>query len=134
MRMYCLDVLLSPVSLFFIFFFFNDTATTEIYTLSLHDALPIYRVDAPRGIVWHAPDVVDESDRTEPSAGRPHLGRQSRQLRPPPGPRRSAGWRPVRPARRPARQPRAPRPPGAPPARDHPRPPPSPRALPDGLD
>src|SRR5258708_29754786 len=29
----------SPVSAFF---FFNDTATTEIYTLSLHDALPIY--------------------------------------------------------------------------------------------
>src|SRR3712207_7596657 len=28
--------------LLFIFFFFNDTATTEIYTLSLHDALPIY--------------------------------------------------------------------------------------------
>src|SRR3989475_6480923 len=28
-------------SLFFYFFFFNDTATTEIYTLSLHDALPI---------------------------------------------------------------------------------------------
>src|SRR3712207_6909032 len=27
-----------------IFFFFNDTATTEIYTLSLHDALPIYRL------------------------------------------------------------------------------------------
>src|SRR5258708_29649951 len=27
-----------------IFFFFNDTATTEIYTLSLHDALPIYPV------------------------------------------------------------------------------------------
>src|SRR2546426_7465420 len=26
----------------FVFFFFNDTATTEIYTLSLHDALPIY--------------------------------------------------------------------------------------------
>src|SRR3712207_8412849 len=25
------------------YFFFNDTATTEIYTLSLHDALPIYR-------------------------------------------------------------------------------------------
>src|SRR3989442_9291209 len=32
-------------SYFVIFFFFNDTATTEIYTLSLHDALPIYRVD-----------------------------------------------------------------------------------------
>src|SRR2546427_8857247 len=27
--------------LFYVFFFFNDTATTEIYTLSLHDALPI---------------------------------------------------------------------------------------------
>src|SRR5256885_11919753 len=27
----------------FSFFFFNDTATTEIYTLSLHDALPIWR-------------------------------------------------------------------------------------------
>src|SRR6266581_9591228 len=27
---------------FCFFFFFNDTATTEIYTLSLHDALPIY--------------------------------------------------------------------------------------------
>src|SRR2546429_6712813 len=29
-------------SLVIFFFFFNDTATTEIYTLSLHDALPIY--------------------------------------------------------------------------------------------
>src|SRR6266478_8241870 len=29
--------------LFLFFFFFNDTATTEIYTLSLHDALPILR-------------------------------------------------------------------------------------------
>src|SRR6266704_6825682 len=28
------------------FFFFNDTATTEIYTLSLHDALPILRPPA----------------------------------------------------------------------------------------
>src|SRR2546430_16208882 len=36
----------------FFFFFFNDTATTEIYTLSLHDALPISRragaLPAPR--------------------------------------------------------------------------------------
>src|SRR5574343_756314 len=31
------------LSLRFCFFFFNDTATTEIYTLSLHDALPIFR-------------------------------------------------------------------------------------------
>ena len=29
----------------FFFFFFNDTATTEIYTLSLHDALPISEID-----------------------------------------------------------------------------------------
>src|SRR3712207_7006879 len=31
-----------------ILFFFNDTATTEIYTLSLHDALPIYHDEAAR--------------------------------------------------------------------------------------
>src|SRR5687767_15414593 len=30
------------------FFFFNDTATTEIYTLSLHDALPISRIHGGR--------------------------------------------------------------------------------------
>src|SRR2546422_6268686 len=38
---------------YFCFFFFNDTATTEIYTLSLHDALPIssgYRVTYVRNI------------------------------------------------------------------------------------
>ena len=29
------------------FFFFNDTATTEIYTLSLHDALPIFMANEP---------------------------------------------------------------------------------------
>src|SRR5256885_10953337 len=39
------------------FFFFNDTATTEIYTLSLHDALPIYAIShAPvgvrQGLLW----------------------------------------------------------------------------------
>src|SRR2546430_16015868 len=34
-------LLLLHASQFFFFFFFNDTATTEIYTLSLHDALPI---------------------------------------------------------------------------------------------
>src|SRR5215467_15050879 len=33
--------------LLFFFFFFNDTATTEIYTLSLHDALPISRRPLP---------------------------------------------------------------------------------------
>src|SRR2546426_5989007 len=39
------------LSSFFFFFFFNDTATTEIYTLSLHDALPISAVEAEqRGV------------------------------------------------------------------------------------
>src|SRR3712207_7232611 len=35
-----------------LFFFFNDTATTEIYTLSLHDALPI-SLDVPRRVERH---------------------------------------------------------------------------------
>src|SRR5256885_5337465 len=52
----------SLVSIFF--FFFNDTATTEIYTLSLHDALPIYvvRVAAPPRL---AP-LVDVNGSTAP--------------------------------------------------------------------
>src|SRR2546430_17240740 len=36
-----------PVVCLSLFFFFNDTATTEIYTLSLHDALPILDVRFP---------------------------------------------------------------------------------------
>src|ERR1041384_1760888 len=44
---------------FFVFFFFNDTATTEIYTLSLHDALPISMMNAVRAVstddnLWQA--------------------------------------------------------------------------------
>src|SRR2546430_8224281 len=35
------------LSMLFSFFFFNDTATTEIYTLSLHDALPISIAGSP---------------------------------------------------------------------------------------
>src|SRR2546426_12002108 len=49
------------ISHYFFFFFFNDTATTEIYTLSLHDALPIFPY--PRG-----------SARPRP---RPYPGRRS---------------------------------------------------------
>src|SRR2546429_2248174 len=52
------------------FFFFNDTATTEIYTLSLHDALPIY---APRrGLPVRRPvDAPDDRCRgaTPPRGG-----------------------------------------------------------------
>src|SRR6266550_9281168 len=47
---------------FLFFFFFNDTATTEIYTLSLHDALPIFpAAGSPR--------------RANPGTGPPHQGR-----------------------------------------------------------
>src|SRR5258708_28424770 len=40
-----LSLIVMPVPPIPVFFFFNDTATTEIYTLSLHDALPICPVD-----------------------------------------------------------------------------------------
>src|SRR5256884_9830164 len=41
------------------FFFFNDTATTEIYTLSLHDALPISSLVAPRESVGTLGGIVN---------------------------------------------------------------------------
>src|SRR3712207_7169747 len=49
------------------FFFFNDTATTEIYTLSLHDALPIYKQKAPETAVF---------DKILVAVGRKPSGRQ----------------------------------------------------------
>src|SRR3712207_6916981 len=55
-----------------VFFFFNDTATTEIYTLSLHDALPIL----PRP----APDPA----RDRPRAGSRHPRRRHRRRHPGP--------------------------------------------------
>src|SRR5215211_9441234 len=58
-------MLIVSVSLFVFFFFFNDTATTEIYTLSLHDALPILwrswtiqRVPSRQGV--HLPHRSEE--------------------------------------------------------------------------
>src|SRR2546430_15783987 len=50
-----------------VFFFFNDTATTEIYTLSLHDALPISR----------APRVGAAAEKTRASAQRRSRHRRS---------------------------------------------------------
>src|SRR2546426_3853635 len=44
--------------LIFSFFFFNDTATTEIYTLSLHDALPICVGDLGTVPLHAQPDVL----------------------------------------------------------------------------
>src|SRR5438876_10589997 len=41
------------------FFFFNDTATTEIYTLSLHDALPICALLAPQSVVCFCGPVAE---------------------------------------------------------------------------
>src|SRR5258708_36295238 len=47
------SIFLDSLSLYFLyFFFFNDTATTEIYTLSLHDALPIYVASAYNEFWW----------------------------------------------------------------------------------
>src|SRR5256885_5515483 len=48
----------SPTFSLSFFFFFNDTATTEIYTLSLHDALPISRMCL--GAAWR--EVRDNAD------------------------------------------------------------------------
>src|SRR2546430_11406376 len=55
-----MSILTIPVTLilFFFFFFFNDTATTEIYTLSLHDALPIF-----------APERMLDGHRPGPTLG-----------------------------------------------------------------
>src|SRR6202045_5375805 len=49
----------STTSIFF--FFFNDTATTEIYTLSLHDALPIWVSMADSRTVIHVSPLIDAS-------------------------------------------------------------------------
>src|SRR2546426_3870370 len=66
------------------FFFFNDTATTEIYTLSLHDALPILAAglvaEALAGLAVFPVDLHDPLDRCEdhevrePAPGRPFHG------------------------------------------------------------
>src|SRR6266536_4456576 len=48
---------------FFFFFFFNDTATTEIYTLSLHDALPICSISFYR-LARTRPSRFIERERT----------------------------------------------------------------------
>src|SRR2546425_5111999 len=58
--------------LFFPFFFFNDTATTEIYTLSLHDALPISRL--PHGRRSGAAGSAGDADGLRPG----HAGLRAR--------------------------------------------------------
>src|SRR5215467_15732575 len=67
---------------FFFFFFFNDTATTEIYTLSLHDALPIFvggrqleqlLLERAGGAVVHVPADVVVEDRKSTRLNSSHL-------------------------------------------------------------
>src|SRR5712675_3019682 len=52
-------VYFARVSLSIVFFFFNDTATTEIYTLSLHDALPISAQDPAVALGIALDDLVE---------------------------------------------------------------------------
>src|SRR2546430_11927250 len=53
-----------------LFFFFNDTATTEIYTLSLHDALPISGEGGRRTVRGRAQRAVPRSWRELPRGDR----------------------------------------------------------------
>src|SRR5436309_16128936 len=56
---FCFLLFLLLIFFLFFFFFFNDTATTEIYTLSLHDALPIYlHMHSTVSDGWRDPDEV----------------------------------------------------------------------------
>src|SRR2546425_4136478 len=84
----CARLLVDSYCLYFCFFFFNDTATTEIYTLSLHDALPIFANDGVvlqptliREIKSPAGDVVYRH-RPEPvrRAIMPAVARELREL------------------------------------------------------
>src|SRR2546429_7263949 len=52
---------------FFLFIFFNDTATPEIYTLSLHDALPISATRATRIATWWSARTTLERSPTASS-------------------------------------------------------------------
>src|SRR2546426_7740510 len=55
----CYSLFISSSSIFFFFFFFfNDTATTEIYTLSLHDALPICNLRSDLQSAASAPQTI----------------------------------------------------------------------------
>src|SRR6267154_6607410 len=62
---------------FFFFFFFNDTAPTEIYTLSLHDALPIFRgrsrLSCTHAVVRREPDRERSEEHTSELQSPVHL-------------------------------------------------------------
>src|SRR6266540_6877602 len=60
--MFCVAFFMSLV--YFFCFFFNDTATTEIYTLSLHDALPIWSWPRNRS-AWRGSTSQAHTSRSE---------------------------------------------------------------------
>src|SRR5256886_17659192 len=62
------------VAVYHYLFFFNDTATTEIYTLSLHDALPICKVLRQRAAHVVVVKVVDDHRPFDPCAVRDVIG------------------------------------------------------------
>src|SRR3712207_7607715 len=55
-------------------FFFNDTATTEIYTLSLHDALPISYIVQPNGHGYGTPQLEQPEPAKHPHPRRERQG------------------------------------------------------------
>src|SRR6266498_5908510 len=69
---------------FFVFFFFNDTATTEIYTLSLHDALPIRAARARDSVQvrLRSPQCTPGSTVIPRTLGRNRKGREPSGSRP----------------------------------------------------
>src|SRR5207249_10722745 len=70
-RMICVSILQSFIAflLYNFFFFFNATATTDIYTLSLHDALPIFfflwKEDLPLAQLARRPHALQKAVRSE---------------------------------------------------------------------
>src|SRR2546426_12420314 len=119
-----MSLLLEPMTSFF--FFFNDTATTEIYTLSLHYALPISARRRPRGDA-HARRPIplhdapqEQQDRRRPDRRRQDRGDDSAERLPRPRDDGAGGAvRAPHPTLRPSRPPARSRPPR--PEADQPR-------------
>src|SRR2546429_6276133 len=76
--MFCYVSFCLPSTQFF-FFFFNDTATTEIYTLSLHDALPICAI-ADKYAKFYGMDVDPERNVTVCCGSTETIDRKSTRL------------------------------------------------------
>src|SRR5436305_12339203 len=66
------------IPIFFFIFFFNDTPTTEIYTLSLHDALPISKIFSDDGFLLCF--VANVCFGFEKFPTRPEIGRATSEL------------------------------------------------------